>query len=202
MKQQQFSVHTSALLSFLILQPRCDLELLRFKANICASLPWGRRKLCHLTATDWENFGKEEKEKKKQDVSPPPQERSPPTRDSQLETLIDLRGGCTLTLTLIQHRHLKQITAALRSLTAFHHVWDAQTPPSPGHIFLPLMALPPPGTSESSRWALRPFLWSLHIPKKNDINKNFVRLQTRHFPALLWNFSELSLSLSLSVPER
>lgn len=100
---------------------------------------------------DWKNFGKEKKN------FPHPHRRGDrPPETVNPRPLIDLKRGCILRLTLIQHCHLKQITFALPvSNTWFtlplHHVWDAETPPSPGHFSLVLMALSPHGTSKSSR---------------------------------------------------
>lgn len=94
---------------------------------------------------------------RKKKISPPPQKRRPPTRDSQPQTPYRFKKrGCILRLTLIQHCHRKKITLALPvSDTYFtlplHHVWDAETPPPPRHFSLVHVALSPHGTSKSSR---------------------------------------------------
>lgn len=112
-------------------------------------LLWREKVACNHQ--DWENFSKEKK------ISPPPQKRRPPTRDSQPQTPYRFKKrGCILRLTLIQHCHRKKITLALPvSDTYFtlplHHVWDAETPPPPGHFALVHVALSPHGTSKSSR---------------------------------------------------
>lgn len=112
-------------------------------------LLWREKVACNHQ--DWENFGKEKK------ISPPPQKRRPPTRDSQPQTPYRFKKrGCILRLTLIQHCHRKKITLALPvSDTYFtlplHHVWDAETPPPPRHFSLVHVALSPHGTSKSSR---------------------------------------------------
>lgn len=90
-------------------------------------------------------------------MSPPPQRRRPPTRDSQPETPYRFKKrGCILRLTLIQHCHLKQISFALASVkyelqfAYIHHAWVA--PAQPGCSFLLLlMAVPFHGRSKSSR---------------------------------------------------
>lgn len=83
-----------------------------FKTTMRVISSWKQEKVVSPD-WDWKNFGEEEK-KKTSNISPPLKKRSPPTRDSQLETPYRFKKrGCILRRTLIQQCHLKQITFAL-----------------------------------------------------------------------------------------